>query len=167
MKLPSGTPLIRHEPVKKGLLPSLLSRLPRPFNGYLAVTGLGYNGVEEGIYLVDNDMVTHAYYVHLRFLHEEWGDSALPLTFKTFFSRGVNLDAVEFTPPKLKLTATFNEQAQLTRPFPLLKLPSLLPEGYTKDHVVSIMKLLPIDELNHLRKLIEVGLSFGKKEELG
>ena len=167
MKLPSGTPLIRNEPVKNGDVSPILSRLPQNFNGYIAVTALGYDGVEEGIFLVDNGKITHAYYVHLKYLHEEWSDSALPPALNVFSSKGANVDVVEFTPPKLRLTATFNEQAKLEKPFPLSELQSRIPESYDKSHVINIIKLRPLEELEHLKRLLSIGLAFGKKEDIG
>ncbi len=167
MKLPSGTPLIRNEPVKNGDVTSILSRIPTPFNGYLAVTGIGYDGVEEGILLVENSTVTHAYYVHLKYLHEERGKAALPLVLNTFLAEGANVDVVEFTIPKLKLTASFNEDAKIDKPFSLSELQKMIPEEYSKDHVVRIIKLRPADELDGIKSLISIGLGFGRLEDLG
>ncbi len=167
MKLPSGTPLIRNEPVKNGDVSAILSRIPPSFNGYIAVTALGYDGVEEGIFLVDNGNVTHAYYVHLKYVHEEWGNAALPPALNVFSSKGANVDVVEFTPPKLRLTATFNEQAKLDKPFPLSQLQSRIPKAYDKKHVLNIIRLRPAEELEHLKRLLSIGLAFGRREDIG
>jgi hypothetical protein len=167
MKLPSGTPLIRNEPIKNGDVTLILRRVPQSFNGYLAVTAIGYDGVEEGIFLIDGGNVTHAYYVHLKYVHEEWGNSALKPALNVFQSGGANVDVVEFTPPKLRLTATFNEQAKLEKPFPLSQLQGLIPASYDKSHVLNIIRLRPVEELEHLKRLLSVGLTFGRKEDIG
>ena len=167
MKLPSGTPLIRNEPIKNGDLSPILSKVPSPFNGYLAVTGIGYDGLEEGIFLVEANTVTHAYYVHLKYLYEEKGDSALKNALNVFRTSGANVDLVEFTIPKLKLTASFNEDAKLGKSFKLADLPKFIPKSYSKDTVVKIIKLKPAEELEVIKRLLSIGLGFGKVEDLG
>ena len=166
MKVPSGTPLIRNEPVKNGDVSSILQSVPKNFNGYLAVTGIGYSGVEEGIFLVDSGTVTHAYYVHLKYSYEEKGDGALEKAFNVFLADGANVDIVELTVPKLKLTASFNEDTKLNKPFSLFDLQKFIPSSYSKDYVVRIMRLLPSAELSSILRLIEAGLGMGKTEDL-
>ncbi|NPA86416.1 MAG: hypothetical protein GXO00_00185 [Candidatus Diapherotrites archaeon] len=167
MKVPSGTPLIRNEPIKNGDVSSLLARIPENFNGYLAVTGIGYSGAEEGMLLVENGNVTHAYYVHLKYVFEEKGDSSLKRVGNVFRAEGANVDVVELTVPKLKLTASFNEDARLSKPFPLRDLSKIIPAAYEKGQVINIMKLLPAEELSLLRRLIDAGLGFGSSSDLG
>ena len=166
MKLPSGTPLIRNEPVKNGDVSTILSRVPSPFNGYIAVTGMGYDGFEEGIFLVEANVVTHAYYVHLKYLYEEKGDSSLKNVLNVFRTSGANVDVVEYTVPKLKLTASFNEDAKLSKSFKLADLPKYIPKSYSKETVVKIIKLKPAAELETIKRLLSIGLGFGNVEDL-
>ena len=166
MKLPSGTPLIRNEPVKNGDVSPILRKVPSPFNGYLAVTGMGYDGFEEGLFLVESNVVTHVYYAHLKYLYEEKGDTGLKNALNVFRTNGANIDLVEFTVPKLKLTASFNEDCRLSKPFKLTDLPKYIPKAYSKENVVKIIKLRPAAELEVIKRLLSVGLGFGKAEDL-
>jgi hypothetical protein len=168
MKIPSGTPLIRNEPIKNGDLSHLLQVLSsHPLNGYMAITGMGYDGMEEGIFLLENNNITHAYYIHLKYIYEERGKSSLPYILNVFRAKGANADLVEFTIPKLKLTASFNEDCKLDKPIPVSSLPKLIPKAYDKNLITKIIRLRPAEELNGIKSLIRIGLGFGRLEDIG
>ncbi len=137
MKLPSGTPLLKGEKVKSDGV-AILSKLPKSFNGYIAVTGMGSDGMEEGLFLVDSGKITHVSYLHLKYPIIIRGDEALKLALNVFRTQGANMDAVEFTIQKLRLTASFNADAKLKEPIPLLNLPKHIPKEYDGSHVEGI-----------------------------
>lgn len=137
MKLPSGTPLLKGERVKNAV-EAVVAKIPRDLNGYIAVTGMGADGMEEGLFLVDSGRITHVSYLHLKYPTEIKGDEGLKLALNCFRTAGANVDVVEFTIQKLRLTASFNADAKLKDAIPLSDLPKYIPKEYDGSHVEGI-----------------------------
>ncbi len=164
MKLPSGTPIIRGEPIKNPEHFASLLQKAEHFNGYIGITGMGYDGMEDGVLLVDNGSVTHAYYLHLKYIYEDKGDSALKKVLNIVPTGTAVVDFVEFTIPKLKLTVSFNEAFKLSKSIPLKDVPKMVPKVYDYKHVITIIRTS--DMFERIKRMAELGLTHARREDL-
>ncbi len=160
MNLPAGQVLVDASPLDPDRLPHVLKDLiQRAFNGYVAWTGEGHDGLEEGVVLVGKEGILAVSYAHLKYGYVVDGSDALTPALNALRTKGLVHSVVSFTPPKMKLVLAFNEPARLQKPLRPDELVKRIPKAYDASWVRGIIKSLSSEELNRVRLLARYGLT--------
>ncbi len=136
----------------------------RSFNGYLAWTGYGYDGLEEGVFLFSSGKIVAVSYAHLKYGYSLDGPDALKLALNAVRTDPCAYTLVQFRPAKVILVLAFNESARVN-----VRCGSVLnqiPGVYDPSWVKGIIKNLSQQEIDRIRVLAKFGLTGVKVGEI-
>lgn len=136
----------------------------RSFNGYIAWTGWGYDGLEEGVFLLSSGRIAAASYVHLKYNYVLDGPDSVKLALNAVHTSPAFYTVVSYVPAKVNLVLAFNEAAKVEASCQdVLKR---LPPAYDPSWVKGIIKTLPQTEIDRIRVLAKFGLTGVKVGEI-
>lgn len=112
MNLPHGTPVKTGIDVASVDFLALLRELQtKMFNGYLAITVKGGNGIEEGLMIFDNGKIVATAYDYFRYAKTVLGDQAFYRVLNASTAKHGVIDLYQLSNEQVQLILAFNEQA--------------------------------------------------------
>ena len=85
------------------------------FNGYIVLTIDGYAGIEEGVFLFKNGIITGSLYEYTNFEITIFGDFALQQSFNAAAAEFAVFDICDLSKQQVELIVAFNEKIQLAQ----------------------------------------------------
>ena len=165
MRLPMGDVIVDAAPLDVQTFRTTVQDLcGRSFNGYLAWTGYGYDGLEEGVFLFSSGKIVAVSYAHLKYGYSLDGPDSLKLALNAVLTNPAAYSLVQFHPAKVNLVLAFNESARVN--IDCGTVLKQIPAVYDPSWVKGIIKNLPQQEIDRIRVLAKFGLTGVKVGEI-
>ncbi len=165
MRLPLGDVVVDAAPLDVQTFKTTVQDLcAHSFNGYLAWTGYGYDGLEEGVFLFSSGKIVAVSYAHLKYGYSLDGPDALKLALNAVLTNPCAYTVVRFHPAKVNLVLAFNESARVS--ISCASVLKQLPITYDPSWVKGIIKNLSQQEIDRIRVLAKFGLTGVKVGEI-
>ncbi len=133
-------------------------------NGYIAISGEGYSGIEEALFLISNGKTVAVSYEHLKYNYVLDGEAAWKYVTNLLGLKDLVFSVAEIPPTKMKIVLVFNEAARVKE----TSLDSVIKKvkAYDPSFVRGIVKELPSEELERIKTLAKYGLTDIKVGEI-
>ncbi len=155
MNLPSAKFIVDAEPLDIHELPKWEKKVP---NGYIAVAGEGYSGIEESVFLLSEGKIIAISYEHLKYAYTLDGENAWKHVLNMLALKDLVFSVAEIPPAKLKIVIVFNEAAKV-KETTFEQVLKKVPKEYYPELVKGIVRALPASELERIKTLAKYGLT--------